>query len=219
MDKKRILIVDDEKNIRMNLEKALSEKYEVDSTINGEEALKMLEDQHYPLVLLDLKLPGKDGIEVLKEINEIDYKTKVIIITGFGSVDSAVETLKLGATDYLRKPFKPDEIRNKVEKVLSRYDLEEQDKEPEDFNEMIEMARAKINNKEFEDAEEYLNKALSLDTESPIPFNLLGIIHEMNGEINKAQKKYRAALSLDPSYKPADKNLSRTVGISSDEEE
>jgi len=219
MDKKRILIVDDEKNIRMNLEKALSEKYEVDSTINGEEALKMLDDQHYPLVLLDLKLPGKDGIEVLREINEIDYKTKVIIITGFGSVDSAVETLKLGATDYLRKPFKPEEIRNKVEKVLSRYNLEEQDSEPENFNEMIEMARAKINNKEFEDAEEYLNKALSLDTESPIPFNLLGIIHEMNGEINKAQKKYRAALSLDPSYTPADKNLSRTVGISSDEEE
>src|SRR6056297_995566 len=119
-EKKNILIIDDEKNIRFTLKKSLESDYEVVTAVNGEDGIEKFQENNFDLVLLDMKLPGMDGMEVLKQIKDIDKTADIIIITGFGSVDSAVETMKLGAIDYLRKPFTPDEIKEIVKEVIER---------------------------------------------------------------------------------------------------
>jgi len=213
-NKKKVMIIDDDKNIRMTLKKALTKgDFKVETAKNGEKALEKLKKKEFPVILLDMKLPGKDGIEVLKEINELDYPCKVIMITGYGSIDSAVETMKLGAVDYLRKPFKPEEITNLVNKVFARFDLEKKENKAESYDDFINMAKSEINKRNFEKAIELLNEATSFNTENPEPFNLLGIIYELKGTQGKAMKMYRTALSLDPTYTPANENLQRASGM------
>lgn len=213
---KSILIIDDEKNIRMTLEKALSGAgYEVESAINGENGLQKLKDEEYPVILLDMNLPGINGIEVLRKLNEFDFNTRVIMITGYGNVETAVEAMKLGAVDYLRKPFKPEEIKDLVEEVFRRYKLESEDYEAESFSEFLNMAKAEINNHNYDKAVELLKKATSIDPEKPEPFNLLGIIYEMRNNQPEAMKMYRTALSLDPTFTPANENLDRAGDMTS----
>lgn len=109
---KRILIVDDEKNIRLTLSHALEPLgIETKTAANDEEALAMLERGEFDLMLLDLKMPGMGGMEVLQRVREIRPEIRVIIITAFGTIESAVEAMKLGAVEFLQKPFAPKEIR------------------------------------------------------------------------------------------------------------
>jgi two-component system response regulator (stage 0 sporulation protein F) len=102
--KKKILIVDDEKIIRDMLSRALK-KYTVSIAQSGEEALGMLAQIKPGLVLLDLKMPGIDGIETLKRIKEFDRAIPVIILTAFGTEEIAAEAKRLGAHAFLSKPF------------------------------------------------------------------------------------------------------------------
>lgn len=213
---KTILIVDDEKNIRMTLEKSLSSTgYEVETAINGENGLQKLEENEYPVILLDMKLPGINGIEVLRKINENNINTRVIMVTGYGNVETAVEAMKMGAVDYLRKPFKPEEIKDLVKEVFKRYELENRQNEAETFSEYLNMAKAEINNHNYDSAIDLLKKAASIDPEKPDPFNLLGIIYEMRNNQPEAMKMYRTALSLDPTYRPANENLDRAGDMNS----
>jgi len=119
-----ILIVDDEAFIRENLERILSEDgYRPFSTSRGDEAVRRVGEEEVDLVLLDLNLAGKSGLDVLRELREIDPEVLVIIITGYGTVESAVEALKLGAYDYIKKPFKADAIRLIVRLALETQNL------------------------------------------------------------------------------------------------
>ncbi len=207
---KRILVVDDEKNIRLTLEKALSNAgYEVETALNGEDGLEKIKENEYPVILLDMKMPGMDGLEFLKKVNEIKYQTRVVMITGYGNVETAVDTMKLGAVDFLRKPFKPQEILGVVDNVFERYQLENNGKEANSFEDILNLAKGEINKKNFIEAIELLKKATSTDSEKPEPFNLMGIIYELKNQQAKAMKMYRAALALDPSYRPATDNLQR----------
>ncbi|MFW6281072.1 MAG: response regulator [Halanaerobium sp.] len=209
MDKK-ILIVDDEKNIRLTLKTALTKAgYEVETAVNGEDGLKKVKEDNFPVILLDMKMPGMDGIQFLKELKNENIDTKVILITGYGSVETAVETLKLGAIDYLRKPFKPEEIIEIVEDVFKRYEFEKSEGETETFEDYITLAKNAINKRDFSKAKEMLQKATSLNAEKPEAFNLLGVIYEMQHQQGEAMKMYRAAIALDPSYKPANDNIER----------
>lgn len=209
-DKKKVLIIDDEKNIRFTLQKSLEDEYEVTTAVNGEDGLDKFKKDEYDIVLLDMKLPGMDGIEALKQIKEKDKTANVIIITGFGSVDSAVETMKLGAIDYLNKPFTPDEIKEIVNEVISREELELEEEDLESYDDYLNYAKRCINNQDLEEGHKYVKKAVSLDTSKPEAFNLLGVILEYKNNPLEAQKQYRAALALDPSFKPAQQNLERT---------
>ena len=115
MDKPRILIVDDEKNVRFILEKTLStEGYFIDVISDGESAINKIRQTVYDLVLLDLNMTPIDGIQVLDIIREQNPDTVVIILTGHGTIDSAVKALRLGAFDYLYKPASPEAIRERV---------------------------------------------------------------------------------------------------------
>lgn len=104
---KRILICDDEKTVTDFLERFLKrEGYSnVDVVLTGEEAVAKAANQDYDLLLLDIRLPGMDGIETLRRIKELNDKITVIMITGFPEVETAEQAVKLGAYDYIVKPF------------------------------------------------------------------------------------------------------------------
>lgn len=120
----QILVVDDDSVIRLACEKTLdSLGYSIDTAANGKSGLAMIKSKNYDLVLLDLMMPEMNGIEVLEEIRAYDTNIVVIIITGFATIESAVETLRKGVYDYIPKPFTPDELRNIVRKGLERREL------------------------------------------------------------------------------------------------
>ena len=205
-----ILVVDDEKNIRLTLVQALeSLDLEIDTAINGEEALSKLKERFFKIILLDLKLPGMDGMEVLRRVREMYPESRVIIISAHGTIESAVEALKLGAVDFIEKPFVPKEIRELVSKVIEREKINDQN--TDSYTTLIELAKKSIWEGDTVSSFEYSRKAISLDPYRPEGFNFLGALDEMSGNMTEAQKHYRTALSLDPTYEPARKNLSRAT--------
>lgn len=116
---KNILVIEDEVAVNNNIRKILLKKgYHVDQAMTKSEALQKIEERAYRLILLDLRLPGVKGLELLETILEKRPDTKVIIVTGYASIETAVETAKLGAIDFLSKPFTPDEIRTATEKAF-----------------------------------------------------------------------------------------------------
>jgi len=123
-DQEKILIIDDEEIVRDSCIQILSKRdYKIETAQNGEEGLEILEDFQPDLALVDLKMPGLSGYEVLDRIHEFDSTIVTIVITGFATVDSAVESMKKGTYDFLPKPFKPDELRLIVQRGLERRKL------------------------------------------------------------------------------------------------
>ncbi|WP_029520027.1 sigma-54 dependent transcriptional regulator [Persephonella sp. IF05-L8] len=121
----KALIVDDEINIQEILSMLLEEAgFQVDRASSYKEAIKLLEDKYYDLALLDLRLPDGSGIDVLRRLKEKNPKTEAVIITAFASSDTAVEAIKLGAYDYLSKPFELNELRLLIRNVKNKLELE-----------------------------------------------------------------------------------------------
>ncbi len=122
--KKKILVVDDEPAICRTCFKILNDAgYDVKTVLSGSEVLPIIEKEMIDVMLLDLKMPGVDGMEILKEIRQVNSEIVVIIITGYATVESAVEAMKYGAYDYLSKPFTADELCMRVEKGLEKKKL------------------------------------------------------------------------------------------------
>jgi DNA-binding response OmpR family regulator len=114
-----ILVIDDEVAVNNNVRKILSKKdFHVDQAVTKAEALEKIEQKAYALVVLDLKIPEVNGLELLKAIRDKRPETMVIIITGYASIETAVEASRMGAIDYLPKPFTPEEIRDAAEKAF-----------------------------------------------------------------------------------------------------
>ena len=114
----KILIAEDEEITVKHLVNTLkSEGYVVTSTLNGIDALAKIESDSFDLLIADIKMPGLTGIELLEKIKENQTEVEVIIITGFGSIGSAVEAMKKGAIEYVTKPFDLDELVLKVNKI------------------------------------------------------------------------------------------------------
>ena len=117
--KQKILIIDDDTSLRRVLEYNLQEAgYQVIAAADGEEGLRLFGEETPALVITDMKMPGMDGLQVLEAVKELSPETLVIIITAFGTVDIAVEAMKLGAYDYITKPFNREELRLTVGKAL-----------------------------------------------------------------------------------------------------
>jgi nitrogen regulation protein NR(I) len=113
-----ILIVDDDKSIRYSLKRMFEEKYSILTAQNGEEALDRMKESSPDLVIMDIKMPGRNGIDVLKEMKLIDPKSLVIIMTAYGTTETAIEAMKYGAFDYILKPFPIPQMKGLVEKAL-----------------------------------------------------------------------------------------------------
>lgn len=114
--KKKILICDDEEGIRESLKLILERDYDMVFAESGDEAIKAMKETPMDIVILDVKMPRKDGLETLKELKKIRPSSNVIIATGYKSTDIAQEALKMGASDYVVKPFNRDNIRKIVQK-------------------------------------------------------------------------------------------------------
>ncbi len=119
-----ILVIDDEESIREVLAEFLSLKnYKVKTAANGFEALKIVEEENFDVVLLDIKMPGMDGIQVLRKFKELGVNSVFIMMTAFGTVETATEAFKLGAHDYLLKPFNSDMISNTINNAIEQRKL------------------------------------------------------------------------------------------------
>ena len=245
MKEKRILVVDEEQNIRLTIKRAL-ETHGITSeeAVNGEDALIKIQQRDYDLILLDLKMPGMDGMEVLRRLRERGSSVRVVIITAHGTVDNAVEAMKLGAIDFIQKPFPPDQIRQVVSQALRRgtgflhrfkpvpgenrkrfrdaipdeeirrikAETGGQDKNDHEF--CLEQAKAAVEARDFDSAEAWAQKAIAVEPGRPEGFNFLGVFCELHNDQLQAQKYYRAAIALDPTYRPAQNNLYRSTGRS-----
>jgi len=122
-----ILVVDDEPSMRELIRTVLSkEGYPVTEADGGNKALSLMEEGGFALVISDIKMPDMGGMELLRRIKEVSPSTQAILITAYGSVENAVEAMKVGATDYLTKPFKIDELKLAVSRILNEKRLSEE---------------------------------------------------------------------------------------------
>lgn len=123
--KKTILVVDDEITVAKSIRSAiLSDLYQVDTALSGEEALQKDRENPYSLIISDLMMPGISGLELLKSLKEIRPDVLVIMVTGYPTIKTAVQSVKLGAFDYIPKPFTPNELRSLVARAFDQLDQE-----------------------------------------------------------------------------------------------
>lgn len=117
--KKKILVVDDEITVCKSIRQAiLSDENEVDMALSGEEAIIKDQEKKYDLVITDLMMPGMSGLDLLREIKAKHPEVKVVMITGYPTIKTAVESIKMGAFDYIPKPFTPAELRALVSRAI-----------------------------------------------------------------------------------------------------
>ncbi len=125
----KILVIDDERPIRRTLCEILEfERFQVDQAENGEEGLKMARESEYDVILCDIKMPKMDGIEVLEKIKELDYDSTIVMISGHGTIDTAVDALKKGAFDYLPKPPDLNRLLVTVRNAMNKKELVQETK-------------------------------------------------------------------------------------------
>jgi len=138
----KILIIDDEKIALRNLEHVMKkEGYDIVATQSGQNALKLLEEQSFDVVLTDLRMEKVDGMQILKRCHELYPDTEVIMITGFATLETAVETMKHGAFYYISKPFKLDEVRKVVKEATEKVRLKNENRQ---LREQLENYQGKV---------------------------------------------------------------------------
>lgn len=131
-DKKKILVVDDEINVCKSIRQAiLAETHEVDMALSGEEALGLDEENNYDMVITDLMMPGISGVDLLTSLKAARPGIIVIMVTGYPTIKTAVQSIKIGAFDYIPKPFTPDELRGLVARAFREADSKKASEEVE----------------------------------------------------------------------------------------
>jgi two-component system response regulator AtoC len=129
MEEKRILVIDDEENMRHMLAVLLEkEGYQVDNAADGKQGLDLSSENFYDLILCDLKMPVMDGMTFLENFQELQVESTVIVMSAYGTLDTAIEAMKRGAYDYVSKPFKPDEIMLTLKKAEERERLRKENR-------------------------------------------------------------------------------------------
>jgi FixJ family two-component response regulator len=210
---KRILIVDDETNVRLNFRMTLeTEGYEVFEVSSGEEALQSLAEHSFALAILDIRMPGMDGLELLAKMRESGIRVPAMIVTAYSDVPNAVKAMKLGAIDFLQKPLRPEDLRSIVTEILKRHTAQD-DSSNETFSAHIVAAKRCLNLRAFGKARLHLVKALELNAKSAEAFNLAGVLAEVLEDYDKAKKYYGQAIKLDKKYEPAQQNMRRLFEV------
>jgi len=198
---KPVLIVEDETIMRESLRDWLKDGgYEVETAEEGEEALEKIEKKEFSVAVLDLRLPGKDGLEVLKEATAKDPKIKGIVITAYPTVETAVEAMKIGAVDYIVKPFAPDALEKAIQKVLGPVQVElKPELKPEEGK--VEEATAELPVVEEAGVEEAeVEEAIAI-TEGEIPAHLeQGQAYFQAGDYKEALKEFQSILNIAPGH-------------------
>jgi DNA-binding response OmpR family regulator len=207
---KRILIVDDEPNVRLNYRITLElEGYEVHETGLSTEALKKVKVEKFDLVILDMRMPRMGGLDLLAAMRAQRVTIPAIIITAFSDVPNAVRAIQLGASDFLQKPLRPEDLRRVVEEVLVRNDQSGKRPELADFERTANEARRLMQLGDLAAAKGHVLHAIELNTNSPDSFNLAGELAERTGDIDRARKLFEAAIKLDGNNLAAREGLRR----------
>jgi DNA-binding NtrC family response regulator len=116
---KHVLIVDDDNSVRSTLSKyLLTKKYRIEEASSGKSAIKMAEEYEFDVVLLDHMMPGMKGVDVLLELKKVSPHTKVIIMTGFGTINTAIDAIRKGASEFIQKPFDFSELETLIKRCL-----------------------------------------------------------------------------------------------------
>jgi DNA-binding NtrC family response regulator len=211
----KILIVDDEPKIRLVFRTALeTDGHAVAEAGDGDEALARLRRERFDLVLLDLRMPLLDGMEVLRRMRDEGLDMPVILVTAHGSIPDAVRAMRLGAVDFLSKPVRPADLRGAAAEVIGRESLHTPNghhqrpaAEIARFDEALARAKHAMGRLRPDEAEDFLRRAVELDPRSSEARTLLGVLQENRGEIREARESFRIAAEADPSYEPARHNL------------
>lgn len=207
-----ILIVEDEPNVRLVFRAALvSEESAVAVAEDGETALRWLATNPFDLVLLDLRLPGIDGIEVLRRLRAAGSNVPVVIVSAYDSAPNVVQTIRLGAIDLLPKPTTPEGLRRVVSEVLARHADRREPARPTSpppgpaspDGEDVARAKRALNERDFDQAESALMSAAEKDPRCAEALYLTGVLHETRGARRSAHGAYWTALRTDPGYQPA----------------
>jgi len=203
----RVLVVDDEKEIRSFLSKALTQLggFHVDLAENGEEALQKMEKDFFDLVLTDLKMPKMDGLQLIDEIARSRPEILTVLMTGHGSIDSALEAMRRGASDYLTKPLNLDELLVRLQKVMQErtrfISLKEYANQLEQSNE--ELKRIDEMKSEFVSVASHELRTPLAAIKNAVQL----VLKRKTGEINETQAKF---LSM------AERNIDRLTNILND---
>ncbi|HOO32154.1 MAG TPA: response regulator [Thermotogota bacterium] len=195
----RFLIVDDESVIRGMIKKYIDEMaHESDSCSNGEEALKALFETRYDGVFTDLRMPGMDGFALLEAMKEEGFTMPVTVVSAYAEPENIIRCFKLGAIDFITKPFSPDEIKDIVKEML---------KHKLDMKETAQYIRGLIKQGAIKSAEEYLRKLFFSFPSSPIPNYLMGLKFLAEEDTQMAIRHLKASIALDDGYEPAKSKL------------
>ena len=138
----KILLADDEVDFTDNTKTLLEHRgYDVTAVNSGDSAIRTLGQERYDVMVLDLKMPGMDGISTLKEIKKLNFHTQILVLTGHGAINTALEAMELGAYDYLTKPCDIDELTEKLEDAMKKG--ESDNKKPSLFGALTKGIRKK----------------------------------------------------------------------------
>lgn len=204
--KPRMLVADDERNIRKNLGMVLEAAgYVVEEARDGEEALDVCKRSHPDIAFVDLHMPKMEGLEVLAHIRVLSPKTAVVIITAYGSAANAVEAMKLGAIDFIEKPFDPKIIGILAEEILLRQRLGSS----HTFDDLMHLAELARGRNAPIEARAYLKAAMARAFDRPEPYYWLGFLCEGEGDPKRSAQYYYMALSASRSFEPAVEALKR----------
>jgi DNA-binding NtrC family response regulator len=217
-----VLVVDDERNIRMTLRTALEGLVaDVREAPDGERGLEEMRRRPADVVLLDLRMPGMDGLEVLRRLRGERPATRVVVITAHGTVDAAVEAMKVGAADFLQKPFEPAQVRDLVASLLratrpaapagTGTPVSGTPAGATSLADHLAAARRFARAGRAAEAETEARLAVAGAPGDPEPLFLLGVVRDLRGERLEAQSYYRAAIALRPTFEHAHRNLARSV--------
>ena len=188
--KARILVADDERNVRINLGMVLEATgYHVDEARDGDEALELCKQNHPEIAFVDLHMPKMEGLEVLAQIRTLSPKTAVVIITAYGSAANAVEAMKLGAVDFIEKPFDPKIIGILAEEILFRQRLGSGGS----FDDLMHLADLARERNAHIEARAYLKAAMSRAFDRPEPCYWLGHLCEKEKDEKRAVEYYYMA--------------------------
>ena len=198
-----ILVVDDERNIRNNLGMVLeAEGYKVDKASNGDDALLQVKAGLYDIVFVDIQMPKMDGLELLRYLRGLRPKMPVVMLTAYGTVSRAVDAMKLGAVDFIEKPFDPKNILLLCEEILQRQKIGMNGT----VDELLHLARGR---KSHTEARVYLKIAIMRDVTRPEPHYQLGELAESEGRTSHAVHYYYMALDAQSTFQPARDALTR----------
>jgi DNA-binding response OmpR family regulator len=209
----RVLVVDDESNIRIVLRVALETAgYHVEEAADGAAALRRLESNEIDLLVLDLNMPVMDGMTVLQKLRDQKQpKTRVVVLTAHGSVPAAIKAVRLGASDFLQKPLLPADFLLSVACVLNEPPPSPLPADAHLLNvgEVLAAVRQAIWHNDLKHAERLMDEVAEYAASDPSYFNLLGVIHEAEGDRRSAKTFYRKSVAASGGYEPARHNLQR----------